>query len=89
MTEAEYLARVRALCAEQHARRVVLFGSRGRGDNAPTSDFDIAVFGADDPTALAERIDEIPSLYATDLIDMDTCANPALVREVERDGVLL
>lgn len=29
-----------------HASRIVLFGSRARGDNSAKSDFDLAVYGA-------------------------------------------
>lgn len=41
--------------------RVVLFGSRARGDNAPESDFDVAVFLKNMPDRWAE-IDRLAAL---------------------------
>ena len=34
-----------ALARQYGARRLVLFGSRARGDNRPNSDIDLAVYG--------------------------------------------
>lgn len=55
--------------------RVVLFGSRARGDAHPRSDFDLAVVGESplslkDFHALADELDELPTLYRFDWVDL-------------------
>lgn len=55
--------------------RVVIFGSRARGDARPRSDFDIAVIGEDplplrDFYALADQIEDLPTLYRIDWGDL-------------------
>ena len=36
-----------ACCKKYNANKVILFGSRARGDNGPYSDIDLAIKGAD------------------------------------------
>lgn len=54
--------------------RVVIFGSRARGDARPRSDFDIGVIGESplplqDFYALADQIEDLPTLYRIDWVD--------------------
>jgi predicted nucleotidyltransferase len=56
-------------------RKVVLFGSRARGKSRPRSDFDIGVIG-DAPMplrdfyAIEDLLDELPTLYRIDWVDL-------------------
>jgi predicted nucleotidyltransferase len=55
--------------------RVVIFGSRARGDAKPRSDFDLAVVGATplplkDFYALSDEIDQLKTLYRFDWVDL-------------------
>lgn len=81
--------RLRAISAVQ---RVVLFGSRARGDHGPRSDIDLAVeaSGASvaDRARMAELVEEAPTLVAIDLVRLDQ-ADAALRREIEREGIVL
>ena len=61
------------------ARKLVLFGSRARGDNRPRSDIDLAVFGMDD----------LPTLLKYDVVFIDDYTSPELLAEIDRDGVIL
>lgn len=72
------------------AARVVLFGSRARGDNLPKSDIDIAVSGCDDFDAFSDSIaHDLDSLLGVDIIDLDSGISTELRSEIERDGVTL
>lgn len=82
----EIMARITSACAAHGATRTVLFGSRAKGTSTDRSDIDIAVSGVRDIGALREALDEIPTLYTIDLVDMDTCTNDLLMEDIERYG---
>ena len=89
MTETEYRDSIRSICARNGATKAVLFGSRARGDNAPWSDFDIAVYGVRDTRPIVDEIDALPTLYSCDVVNMERLGNRSLTREVEAHGVPL
>jgi predicted nucleotidyltransferase len=68
------LAKFRAALDEMYAERierVVLFGSRARGDARPDSDYDVAVFliGLDGPADRWAEADKIAGVTSEILID--------------------
>ena len=66
--------------------KIILFGSRARGTNTERSDIDIAVAGADDFDKLVEKVEELPTLYSIDLLNMDTCKNDLLLEDIRQYG---
>lgn len=73
------------------ATKVVLFGSRARGDNGPKSDIDLAIYGCKNFAVLIEQMnEELWSLLQLDIINMDgSNISEELKKEIERDGVIL
>lgn len=71
-------------------QKLVLFGSRARGDFRPSSDIDLAVYGLDprDDLAFSATLDDLPTLLKFDMVPVRTGTNPALVAEIEKDGVI-
>lgn len=71
--------------------KLVLFGSRARGDNQEKSDIDIAVYGCSNFLKLKMKIDEeLWSLLHIDIINMDDYnVSQELINEINRDGVVL
>jgi predicted nucleotidyltransferase len=92
-----YRAVLGAIYGDQ-LERVVLFGSRARGDARPDSDYDVAVFLKSMPDRWAE-LDRLADLRVRFLDDADAFfdAKPyaatawlertPLMREIRRDGV--
>lgn len=87
MTETEYLNRIRAICSSHNADKVLLFGSRAKGTNRLNSDFDIAVFGVEDTADIQDEIDELPTLFASDVVNMSRCRNENLIKDILSYGI--
>lgn len=82
----EIMEQIVANCQLYNAQTVILFGSRAKGTYTHHSDFDIAVKGVSDIEALKEALDNIPTLYKIDLVDLDTCCNNLLLEDIAAYG---
>ena len=82
----EILEEIRRTSRQYGAREVILFGSRAKGTETERSDIDIAVSGAERFDELEEAIDEIPTLLSFDVVNMDTCQNELLLKEIREYG---
>ena len=73
------------------AARVVLYGSRARGDHRDNSDVDLAVFGLEAHAQLrfAEMVESLPTLLDFDVVFADAHTDPALLANIEKDGVVI
>lgn len=86
MTLAKVLEKVKNLCVKYQAEEVILFGSRAKGTALERSDIDIAISGVKEFGALEEEIEEIPTLYTVDLLNMDTCRNELILEDIRKYG---
>ncbi len=80
-----------ALVAEKYnITKIILFGSRARGDNNTKSDVDIAVYGCEDFARFALDVeDEVWTLLKFDIVNMDEDVSEELKNEIQRDGVVI
>lgn len=86
----ERVEREISIFAKKHAiEKVVLFGSRARGQNTERSDVDIAVYGGDFESFYFDIKEKIHSLLIFDVVEADKNASEELKKEIERDGVLI
>jgi CRISPR-associated protein Cmr1 len=83
---------VERLRTQPEVRRVYLFGSRARGDNAPRADIDIAVDCAAADSGrwheIEELVEETDTLLRIDLVRLDE-APPDLRARILSEGRLL
>lgn len=84
--EEEVLEMILQVCKNADAKEVILFGSRAKGTNGERSDFDIAVSGVKDIIRLREIVDDLPTLYEIDVVDLDTCRNELLREDIAAYG---
>jgi predicted nucleotidyltransferase len=68
-------ASLRIAAAHLKGHRVVLFGSRARGNSKPRSDFDLGVIGdtplpLEDFYAVEDLLESLPTLYRFDWVDL-------------------
>ncbi len=63
---------IRILINELHPRKLILFGSRGKGTESLSSDYDIAIdskkISLSEKRELREKIDEIIGLHKIDIV---------------------
>ena len=79
------------LARKYGVKRVILFGSRARGDNWERSDIDLAISGGDRVrfTLDVDETDIVPTLLMFDVVDLDEPCNEELLESIKRDGVVL
>lgn len=77
---------VAQLCRNFDAKKVILYGSRAKGTARERSDIDIAVSGVENFDELAEKVEELPTLYTVDLLNADTCKNDLLLEDIRQYG---
>ncbi|MCM1134256.1 MAG: nucleotidyltransferase domain-containing protein [Clostridium sp.] len=82
----EIIERVAELCRKYSAKEALLFGSRAKGTALERSDIDIAVSGAADFEAMCEEVDNFPTLYKVDIVNMDKCGNGLLLEDIRKYG---
>jgi predicted nucleotidyltransferase len=74
------------------AAKVVLYGSRARGDASPVSDIDLAVvdpsWTQDDIDQVHNRLEEeVPTALKMDLLALHLVRNADLVARIQREGI--
>ena len=74
------------LCRDFGAKEVILYGSRAKETARKRSDIDIAVTGVKDFDALVEEVENLPTLYSVDMVNMDTCKNQLLLEDIRQYG---
>lgn len=82
----EIIKKATELCIKYSVKECILFGSRAKGTALERSDIDLAVSGATDFFALQEEIENIPTLYTIDLVNLDTCHNTLFLEDIRTYG---
>ena len=81
---------LRKIASQYDVAKIVLFGSRARGDNQAKSDVDIAVYGCRDFTNFYFDVEEkVWTLLTFDIVNMDNDVSEELKQEIKRDGVII
>lgn len=76
--------------AEQFGiKKVILFGSRARGDYKAKSDIDLAVSG-ENISAFSIMVDENTStLLKFDIVNLDASVQQELLQSIEEEGIVI
>lgn len=77
------------LAAQYGLRKVILFGSRARGDFKERSDIDLAVSGGDISGFALAVDEETDTLLQYDVVNLDSRVDEALLENIEKDGKVL
>lgn len=83
---------IKEICdiAQRHdIEKVVLFGSRARGDYHRTSDIDLAVTGGEFDRFALDVEEETSTLLEYDIVSLDRKMQPELKDSIEKEGRVL
>lgn len=85
----QVLEEIQKLAVEYKIEKVVLFGSRARGDYRERSDIDLAVYGKDYARFSLDVDDLTTTLLKYDFVDMYRLVQPPLKESIEKEGILI
>lgn len=77
------------LAKKNRVEKVILFGSRARGDYKARSDIDLAFRGGNSSCFILDVDEETSTLLEFDVIDLDKPIQKELLESINREGVLL
>ncbi len=87
------MVQIKEIAVKYNIRKVVLYGSRARGDNTAVSDYDIAIFtnnlSAVDRASFCIDVEEIETLKKIDVVFVDETRPDALLENIMREGVVI
>ena len=80
---------IKNLAIECGVEKVILFGSRARGDNKERSDIDLAVEGGNTALFAVEADEIINTLLMFDIVDLGGFVQDELRQSIEREGKII
>ena len=86
------LSGIQAIARRYPVKKIVLFGSRARGDHKKNSDIDLAVFPEPEfqrGARFASEVDDLETLLKIDLVVIDGQTGPELLERINKEGVIL
>ncbi len=78
-----------SIARKHDVKKVVLFGSRARGDFRRTSDVDIAVSGGDFARFATDLHEDAPTLLMFDIVNLDGSVQAELLHSIEKEGIII
>ena len=85
----EIVDEIRQLAEECSVDKVILFGSRARGDHKYRSDIDLAVTGGDSTRFAVDADEVINTLIMFDVVNLDGVVQDELKASIEREGKII
>ena len=87
----ELYTKIANLAARYGAQRLVLYGSRARGDFHARSDVDLAVYVMPEKQrgSFSVEAEDLPTLLKLDIVHISENMEPAFLQNIEKDGVTL
>ncbi|MCI9067232.1 MAG: nucleotidyltransferase domain-containing protein [Lachnospiraceae bacterium] len=83
------LTELRTLARTYELDKLILFGSRARGDYRRTSDIDLAATGGDVVRFSLDADEETSTLLSFDVVNLDRAVPEELRESIEKEGIVL
>ncbi len=85
----QVMEEIRDLAQKHGVSRIILFGSRARGDYKRTSDIDLAVAGGDFERFVLDINEETSTLLGFDIVNLDREMQSELRDSITREGKVI
>ena len=80
---------IQAFARQYDISKVLLFGSRARGDFRNKSDIDLAISGNKKRMFMMDVDEKTSTLLMFDFVDLDSKPDKNLMEDIEKDGIVL
>lgn len=80
---------ITSFAKNNNIEKIILFGSRAKGNHTERSDIDIAVSGGDFDGFYWDVKEKTYSLLTFDVINLDSGVSDDLKSEIDKDGVVI
>lgn len=87
--KAQVIEEIQELARKYNVNKVILFGSRARGDFKRTSDIDLAVEGGDFARFALDIDEETSTLLEYDIVDLSRDMQWELLEAIKKEGKVL
>lgn len=77
------------LAESNDVKKLILFGSRARGDYHRTSDIDLAVSGGNIIKFTLDVEELVPTLLKFDVVNLDGSVQKELLDSIEKEGIII
>lgn len=83
------LEEIKKIAEQYGVKKVILFGSRARGDYQRASDIDLAVEGGRITDFILDIKDTTSTLLNFDIVDMEKTGQGAFLDSIKKEGVII
>lgn len=80
---------IKAFAVKYDIQKVILFGSRARGDYRERSDIDLAIKGGKGDLFALDVDEQTSTLLMFDIVNMDKPVQSELLESIEREGMVI
>lgn len=87
--KADVIEEICQIAKQYDVHRVILFGSRARGDYHRASDIDLAVYGGDIDRFTLDVKEETSTLLQYDVVDLNQEIQENLRDSIKKEGIVL
>jgi len=85
----QVIEEIKELARKHRIKKVILFGSRARGDYHRASDIDLAVRGGDVISFALDVEEETSTLLCFDVVDLDRSLKEEFLESIRKDGMVI
>jgi len=89
----DVIRQIMDLAVKYRVQKVILFGSRARGDQSPVSDYDFAIYGESlsdvAKASFGADVEDMKTLKKIDILFVDAATPEKLLKNIAQEGVVI